>query len=374
MKILTKKQAEIKLSNNLPKDIVILSDIFNKSGFDLFLCGGSIRDTFLNKIPKDFDVCTNILPDQVVLILEQNNIKFQLQGEAFGIVVAKMNEDIEIATFRSDISANTGKNSHDSVKFGVTIEDDAKRRDFTINALFFDINKSKIIDLVGGINDLNDGIIRTVGNPIDRFLEDDLRKLRCIRFSNRFGFSIHGNVFKSIVNNPKLNVSKERIVNELEMMFNSCLSIDMLIFDLFTTNIAFEIFEGLNLHFDNNSDRISRDNFATFLNEFILPNQENLESKLFKLNFSSKTINSILFLQKWDIPTKDIDVVTFQKEIKTTNLSNENILKTLGNNFKFLLDFVMPKDLVPNLISQGFKGKDLGLKISEECKKLLNDN
>ncbi len=149
MKTLTKEQAEQKLVSLLPSDIKILSDLFIKSGY------GCIRDTFLGKDPKDFDVCTNALPDEVLRILNENNIKCQLQGEAFGVVVSRITEDVEIATFRSDISGGTGNSSDDKVILGVTIEDDCKRRDFTINALFMNLSTTKIIDLVGGIDDLN---------------------------------------------------------------------------------------------------------------------------------------------------------------------------------------------------------------------------
>ncbi len=103
MTILTKQEAEDRLIESLPNDIKMLSNFFELDGKKLFLVGGCIRDTFLGKAPKDFDVCTDALPGSVIKILERNNIKYNVQGEHFAVVVAQMEDgDYEIATFRED--------------------------------------------------------------------------------------------------------------------------------------------------------------------------------------------------------------------------------------------------------------------------------
>ena len=224
MDIISQSQAETFLTESIPSSILHIKDALK--GFDLYLVGGSVRDAFFSKVPKDFDLATNAMPDEVMTLLQASNIKCEPRGVEFGVVVATIGDlEFEIATFRSDISGNTGNLMDDSVKLGVSIEEDVKRRDLTINALFFDINKNIIIDLVGGIKDLTDGIINTVGNPDDRFKEDSTRKLRVVRFASRYDFRIDSKVFESILKDPSLNCNNERIEAELDKIFdgkNTC--------------------------------------------------------------------------------------------------------------------------------------------------------
>src|ERR1039457_1619097 len=159
---------------SIPQNVIKLSKLFNEAGFDLFLIGGSVRDLILGKEPKDWDVCTNAVPNSVVTILQNAGIEYNLQGSHFGIVVARFdNEDIEVATFRSDDWSQLQGNNprHNKVKVGVTMKEDSERRDFTINALYFDINKKEIIDFHHGIDDLKNKLLRCVGIAPERFSE-----------------------------------------------------------------------------------------------------------------------------------------------------------------------------------------------------------
>ena len=143
---LTTLLAESKLKLNIPSDIKKLYKLFKKSGKQLYVVGGAVRDAILGKSPKDFDITTDAKPDEVLKIAKQGKFKSVEVGKQFGVVVVGGHE---IATFRKDI----GKGRRpDAVDF-TDIKGDVKRRDLTINALFYDIGKGTIVDLVGGIAD-----------------------------------------------------------------------------------------------------------------------------------------------------------------------------------------------------------------------------
>ena len=174
----------IKFELEVPNDIKIIHHIFSDNGFKLFIVGGSIRDALLGKSPKDWDLATDAIPDKVESMMEEAGLRTLATGKAFGVInVFTDTDEFEIATFREDIGSDGRR--PDSVKF-TTIEGDVLRRDLTINALFFDLDTSEIVDMVGGVEDLKKGIIRTVGDAAERFEEDRLRILRAIRFVSRF--------------------------------------------------------------------------------------------------------------------------------------------------------------------------------------------
>lgn len=209
------------LISQIPGFIRDIAKSLHDNGFECYLVGGSVRDSFFGVVPKDFDLATNAMPEQVLNILKTNNISCEPRGVEFGVVVASNGKiEVEIATFRSDISSGTGNLMDDNVLLGVTIEEDVKRRDFTINALFFDLNTNKVIDLVNGLDDLKNGVIRCVGNADDRFNEDSTRKLRAIRFATRLGFELDHAIKESIQNNNELLCNNERIEAELVKIFS----------------------------------------------------------------------------------------------------------------------------------------------------------
>ncbi len=158
----------------------------SKAGFDAVLAGGSVRDGLLGVSPKDFDVATDATPDEVELLFE----KTVSVGKVFGVIVVPFEDGgtIEVATFRKDGAYSDGRRP-ETVEFSDR-EEDAKRRDFTVNALFFDPVKKIIFDYVGGLDDLRDKTLRVVGDPEKRFQEDRLRLLRAVRFSGQLDFEI----------------------------------------------------------------------------------------------------------------------------------------------------------------------------------------
>ena len=182
-----------------------------KAGFTAFFAGGSVRDKLLDREAKDYDIATNATPDQVEALFP----KTVAVGKAFGvIVVVEDGTETEVATFRADGGYQDGRRP-DSVHF-CGAEEDAKRRDFTVNGMFYDPVEDKVIDYVGGETDLEKKIIRAIGEPEKRFAEDHLRMLRAVRFAHTLGFEIEPATRSAIQKHlPDLSkISAERIENE----------------------------------------------------------------------------------------------------------------------------------------------------------------
>lgn len=365
--MLTVKEAEIKLNELIPNDIRVLSNLFKSNNHNLFLVGGAVRDVLLNKLPKDFDVATDANPDEIQKILIDANIKQQSQGVDFGVIVAKMSEDIEIATFRTDDSNDSGEMKDISVKFGATIEEDVKRRDLTINGLFFDISNKQIIDLVGGIDDLKNGIIRTIGKPEDRFKEDNLRKLRAIRFASRLGFKLDKDLLKSIKKDPSLNVSSHRVVNELKNSFDRTKSKRHLIELLIDTDLTDVIFQNTFMikAFDNFEDLSFAEFIFLFVQDF---DKKTIEQTLKEHDFSSNVIDTCLFLKQLDLDLKSntaIDPNMFFKSVKRLGINNISLqfFQDFDDKIDWLMNFKPDKELVQKLMAAGFTGKALGVEL-----------
>lgn len=192
----------------IPSDIAKIHKLFKKAKKQLFVVGGAVRDAILGIKPKDFDLATDATPDEMIKIAKSGGLKVVELGKEFGVIVV---DGHEIATFRKDI----GKGRRpDSVEY-TDIAGDVKRRDLTINALFYDIDKHEIVDLTGGIKDLKDKRIRTVGKAEERFDEDPLRKLRALRFAGKLGGDMHVDIVQALKKDPSLKgVSPERIRDE----------------------------------------------------------------------------------------------------------------------------------------------------------------
>lgn len=182
------------------------------AGFIAYYAGGCVRDQLMGVAPHDYDIATNAHPEQV-----QNLFRRTIAvGAHFGvIVVLEGGSEFQVATFRNDGQYLDGRRP-ETVSFA-TPEEDATRRDFTINGLFFDPIAGKLIDYVGGQQDLSRKILRAIGNPYDRFREDRLRLMRAVRFGTTLGFDLDGNTWRAVCENANhINeVSAERIREEL---------------------------------------------------------------------------------------------------------------------------------------------------------------
>lgn len=181
------------------------------AGYQALLAGGCVRDGLLGKTPKDYDVATNATPDRVVKLFPGA----QTVGAHFGVVIVRHGgHHIEVATFRKDGSYSDGRRP-DSVEFS-SAEEDAQRRDFTVNGLFEDPLKGEIIDYVNGRADLQAKVLRAIGDPEARFMEDQLRLMRAVRFATVLGFEIEPQTWTAVCKlSPRLgSVSIERLRDE----------------------------------------------------------------------------------------------------------------------------------------------------------------
>ena len=193
-----------------------------QEGFEALWAGGCVRDQLLGKSPKDYDIASTATPDDVIRIFGRR--RTVAVGASFGVVMVlgldKAAGQIEVATFRSDGAYLDGRRPS-SVSF-CRPEEDAKRRDFTINGMFFDPIEETLIDYVGGREDLAAGIVRAIGDPVSRFTEDKLRMLRAVRFTATFGFTLDAPTAAAVhtLRQQICQVSEERIAQELKRMLS----------------------------------------------------------------------------------------------------------------------------------------------------------
>lgn len=227
----------------LPKNVEYILEKLMKSGFEAFVVGGCVRDSLLNKIPKDWDITTNAKPQDVKDIFEHTIAT----GEKYGtIVVVIENETYEVTSYRID-GDYTDNRRPDDIKFTSSLSDDLRRRDFSINAMAYNPYIG-LVDLHHGKEDLDNKIIRCVGDPIDRFSEDYLRIIRCYRFAITYNFKIEELTYqacKNLIDKECLaKLPAERIQKELNKIFKSDINYNC--FKLFM-----EIFESIMLQIVN---------------------------------------------------------------------------------------------------------------------------
>ncbi len=186
------------------------------NGHIAYLAGGSVRDMLFKLPSDDYDVATSATVEEIVNLFD----KTLTIGAHFGVVIViKKTDKIEVATFRKDGSYSNGR-TPDFLERG-TPEEDAKRRDFTINGLFYDPLTKTLYDFVGGVEDISNKILRAIGSPLERFAEDRLRMLRAVRFAQRFDLKIEDSTYEAIkATSPLLfpAVSVERVWQELDKM------------------------------------------------------------------------------------------------------------------------------------------------------------
>lgn len=199
----------------IPGTVKKIAKLFKDNGHELYLVGGAIRDQLIgiDDALSDYDFATDATPEEVSAICK----KVIPVGIAHGTVLVLFeDQEFEITTFRSD-GVYTDNRRPDSVAFVKTIDEDLMRRDFTINAFAYDINKNKLIDLFDGKRDLKKKIIRAIGNPAERFEEDALRMLRGCRLASKLEFEIEEETLQAITSHAALikNISAERVRDEL---------------------------------------------------------------------------------------------------------------------------------------------------------------
>ena len=196
----------------IPEKAEIILHTLEEAGYEAYVVGGCVRDSILGRSPDDWDITTSAKPEEVKALFRRTVDTGLIHGT---VTVMLDKEGFEVTTYRVDGEYEDGRHPKE-VSFTASLEEDLKRRDFTINAMAYN-PKRGLVDLFGGVQDMEKRIIRCVGNPLERFTEDALRILRAVRFSAQLGFSIEGETLKAIsVLAPNLKyVSAERIQVEL---------------------------------------------------------------------------------------------------------------------------------------------------------------
>jgi len=350
----------------IPSDIIKLHKLFKKAGKKLYVVGGAVRDAILGATPKDFDLATDAKPDEVLAIATKHGINTAEVGKSFGVVIVGGHE---IATFRKDIGKGRRPTSVDYTD----IEGDVRRRDLTVNALFYDIDKKQIVDLVGGIEDLKKRKIKTVGKAEERFDEDPLRKLRALRFQAKLGGTFDKDLIAALRKDSTLKgVSQNRIRDEfiksLKTAKNTSQYMQM-IDKLGFTNL---ILPNLKLH----KPYIKDNDYILFLACALRKNSgKYLLNTLSSLKYTRDEANSIAYLVELQRFTPD-KIVSYKKSRKTTKLSDEQIIKfgkLIGMDMKKFVKFklsVSGRDVPSDL-----KKSDIGLWIkNKEKEKYLGES
>ena len=196
----------------LPEDVKRIISILGRAGFEAYVVGGCVRDSLLGRTPDDWDITTSALPEQVKEVFKRTIDT----GIKHGTVTVRMNgKSYEVTTYRIDGKYSDGRHP-DEVRFSPSLFEDLKRRDFTINAMAYN-DASGVIDLFGAQRDLENGVVRCVGVPRERFFEDSLRMLRAVRFAALLSFKIEEKTFAAIrtLAYGLSRVSEERISAEL---------------------------------------------------------------------------------------------------------------------------------------------------------------
>lgn len=212
------RESDTLLKISLPKEVKHIIDILTQNGYEAYAVGGCVRDSILGRVPGDWDITTSALPQQVKALFRRT-IDTGIQHGTVTIMLGK--NGYEVTTYRIDGKYEDSRHP-ESVEFTPNLEEDLKRRDFTINAMAYN-DENGVVDVFGGIDDIRNRIIRCVGNAHDRFTEDALRILRAVRFSAQLGFEID-KATKDAARElaPTLvKISRERIHTELNKLLLS---------------------------------------------------------------------------------------------------------------------------------------------------------
>jgi poly(A) polymerase/tRNA nucleotidyltransferase (CCA-adding enzyme) len=210
--------------SQIPKEVARVTETLEKEGFEAWIVGGCVRDTLLGRKPSDWDVTTNATPEDIQRLFE--NTFYTNEFGTVGVVhdgeVPESLKVIEVTPYRLEGKYSDARRP-DSVAFSQKIEDDLKRRDFTVNALAYNAVKGELLDLYDGLKDMEDKVLRAVGDPKERFEEDALRIMRAVRLSAQLDFSIEENTRTAMAECAKQleKISKERIRDEFVRLLNS---------------------------------------------------------------------------------------------------------------------------------------------------------
>lgn len=384
----------------MPDHVRTIITTLNENGYEAYAVGGCVRDSIIHRVPGDWDITTNALPMQTKALFKRT-IDTGLQH---GTVTVMMGgEGYEITTYRVDGVYEDGRHPK-QVEFTASLSEDLKRRDFTINAMAYN-DEVGIVDLFGGEADIENGVIRCVGNPHDRFSEDALRMLRAVRFSAQLGFSIEENTQKAIKDlaHTLEKISKERIHTELGKILLSP-NPDFIKYagDLGITANSFDAYDAL----EDKSVALellkALPNKIYFKYAALLMECDSKEAvdKLKELKLDNDTINKVKYLVEYhrSEPAQDEvsvrrllmkidveplrDIITFEREYY--RIKGENELLGAVDNLQALMEKILEagdcfriKDLAINggdLMAIGINpGKEMGDRL-KRCLEAVIEN
>ena len=319
---------------NLPPKVRYIINKIYENNYEAYIVGGCVRDAILGFEPNDYDITTSASPNTIQEIFK--DFKCIETGIEHGTVSVVIEDEIfEITTYRIEGEYKDHRRP-DKVDFTDRLEEDLKRRDFTINAMAYN-EKKGLIDLFGGKEDLNNKIIKTVGNPYDRFNEDGLRMIRAIRFSSKLNFTIEKETLKAIYDKSFIinNISLERITDEFTKIILSDKPENIKY--LFETKLL----KHLNI---SNEDNIGK--LTQFYNEIVILKKinKNLEKRLALLdyiveknNINCKSFCNELIYSKKIIKNHNI-ILTLLKNIEIDHLNKVEIKKILSEVDRNLLE------------------------------------
>jgi poly(A) polymerase len=343
----------------LDQDAVKILKKLNKSGYESYLVGGCIRDILLGHKPKDFDIATNATPEQIHKLFKRSRII----GRRFKLVhiMFSARKFIEVATFR----AGKVKTSKDGLvlrdNYYGSLKEDVFRRDFTINGLYYDINKLEVVDYVGGLKDLESLKIKMIGNPSERFEEDPVRMIRAVRFQAKLNTTIDPELFTDILKNSQLlgNIPPARLYEEVIKLFHNENSIDVFR-ELTKLGLLKELFAQteensfINASLINTSERIKSGNsvtpaflFAVFLwsafnkrlSQLDKRNKSHIETMLQASEDVIKKQTQQVMMPRW-LSSRVKDIWLMQYQLENYNPKKPNTL-IRNPRFRMAYDFLL---------------------------------
>ena len=376
--------------SKLPKSVINVLSILKENGYDAYVVGGAVRDSLLLRKLSDFDICSNAIPDEVRRIFLEKKYKVIETGIKHGTVTVSYNNTAyEVTTFRTD-GAYLDNRHPEKVEFSNSLEEDLKRRDFTINAMACDID-GNVLDYHNGISDLNKKIIRTVGDPNKRFQEDALRMLRAIRFMACLKFKIDDATKDAILENYELikNVKIERINKEVMQILDNSLNVDLRPYEKLL-KLAYDYPFDLN---DKDYEIISRFpshemKIAYLFNKYDI-NELNDRLNDLKISNEKREMINVLIDEAFHYTPNYLDNYHIKKYLSKYGeqlgfviiqylcyLNNLDILIYKDKINKLLPSVVNLKNLDLNgedLIELGYSGKDIGIILNNLVDLVLQD-
>lgn len=319
---------------DLPPKVKYIIDKIYKNNYEAYIVGGCVRDAILGFEPNDYDITTSATPKAIKDIFR--DFKCIETGIEHGTVSVVIDDDIyEITTYRIEGEYKDHRRP-ENVAFTSKLEEDLKRRDFTINAMAYN-EKEGLIDLFGGNTDIENKIIKTVGNPYNRFNEDGLRMIRAIRFSSKLDFKIEDNTLLAIYDNVKIikNISLERITDEFNKIILSNKPENIIY--LFKTKLL----NYLNISNEENENKISElYKKISILNKFdktLVKRLVVLDCLIKDLNINCNSFCKELVYSKKIIKNHNL-ILSLMKEINIKELNKVKVKKILNRIDKSLFE------------------------------------